>query len=86
MLLQGNDVDGFTAVVHLGQRAKNRLVAQVVEDFRALFEFLDTLAQAFVGREQHAAQDALLSFGRMRRQPVHLRSIGGRQSSPRRPF
>ena len=48
-LLQRNDVDGLAGVVHLDQRAKNRLMAQVVEDFRAGFELLDTLPHAVVG-------------------------------------
>ena len=82
-LLQRDDVDGLALVVHLHQRAENRLVAQVVKDLGAVLEFLDALAHAFVGREQDAAQHALLGLGRMRRQAIHAGRGGGRAAGVR---
>ena len=64
-------LDRLALVVHLGQRAEDGLVPQVVEDFVAAFEFLDAFAHAFVGRKQHAAEHALFGLRRMRRQTVH---------------
>ena len=68
-LLQRDDVNRLARVVHLRQRFVNRLMPQVVKFLAALLEFLDALAQAFVGRKQHATQHALLRLRRMRRQP-----------------
>ena len=70
-LLDGDDVNRLARVVHLGQRGEDSLVPQVVKHFAVGLEFFDAHAHAFVGREQHAAEDALLGRRRMRRQAVH---------------
>ena len=48
-LLEGDHVNGFAFVIHLRQGGEDRLMAQVVEDFRPAFEFLDAFPHALVG-------------------------------------
>ena len=79
LLLQRDHINGLAGIVHLDQCAEDRLMAEVVEDFSPLLESPDALPHAVVGREQHAAQDALLGFRRMGRQPIQFGSIGGRR-------
>ena len=46
---------------------------QIVKNLLAVvLEFFDAFAHALVWREQYAAQHALFSLRRMRRQPVQL--------------
>src|SRR5215471_13038744 len=49
-LLEGDEVDRFAMIVHFLERAEDGLVAQVIEDFGANFEFLDRFAHAVIGR------------------------------------
>ena len=72
-LLQRDEVDGLLLVVHLDQRLKKRLVAQIVKDHVSRLELLDALAHAIVGRKQDAPQHPLFRFDGMRRQAVNFR-------------
>ena len=83
-LADGDEVHGFLAIAHLHERLVKRLVAEVVEGLGAALELLHANADGFVGREEHAAQCALLGFEAVGREAVDhvgLRRFGRRWGS-----
>ena len=81
-LLDREQINRFLVVVHFDQQLVNVPMAKIVIHLRTGLESLDAKAHAFVGRQQHATEHALLGFDRMRRQPVHPGRARGRLLLP----
>src|SRR5581483_3939669 len=70
-LLDGNQVNPLSFVVHFREYTVYRLITKIIKYFLPSFELLDAFSHRIIWREKNAPQDSFFSLRGVGRKTVH---------------